>query len=114
MAEIAINIALTSTILSVVLWISKTNPILGGFIVSLPLSTLIVLAFSKIQSGDAGNTFLLAKSIFAAVPLTLLFFVPFVLADRLKLTFWASYLIGFALLGLSYGIHKWLMANWLG
>lgn len=113
MAEIALNVALTSTVLSLVLWLSKTNPVLGGFIVSLPLSTLIVLAFSKIQNGDPGNTFVLAKSIFVAVPPTLLFFVPFLLADKFKLTFWSSYFLGFGLLGVSYGIHKWVMSHWV-
>lgn len=112
MAEIVLNVALTSTILSLVLWLSKANPVLGGFIVSLPLSTLIVF-FSKIQNNDAGNTFVLAKSILVAVPSTLLFFIPFLFADKLKLTFWSSYLIGFALLGVSFGVHKWIMSNWV-
>ncbi len=113
MTEIAINVILTSTILSFVLWLSKSNPVLGGFIVSLPLSTLIVLAFSKIQSADAGNTFILAKSIFVAVPSTLLFFIPFLLADKFKLSFWTTYFTGFGLLAVSFMIHKWIMTNWL-
>jgi hypothetical protein len=113
MFEIALNVVLTSSILSFVLWLSKTNPVLGGFIVSLPLSTLIVLAFSKIQNQDAGNTVLLAKSIFVAIPSTLLFFVPFLLADRLKLSFWVSYALGFILLIISFFIHKAIMANWI-
>lgn len=113
MIEVAFNVILTSTLLSIVLWISKTNPILGGFIVSLPLSTLIVLAFSKIQNQDPGNTYLLAKSIFVAVPASLLFFVPFLLADRFKIGFWTSYSIGFALLAISFFIHRWLMVRWM-
>lgn len=111
--SIVANIALTSTLLSLVLWLSKTNPNLGGFILSLPVSTLIVLALSKIQNGDVGNTFTLAKSIFVGVPSTLLFFVPFLVADKLKISFWSSYLIGFVLLGVSYGIHKWVISNLL-
>lgn len=114
LAEIAINVVLTSAILSFVLWLSKTNPVLGGFIVSLPLATLIVLAFSKIQHGDTNNTFALAKSIFIGVPSTLLFFIPFLLADRLKLTFWSSYAIGLSLLAVSFCLHKWIMSNWVG
>lgn len=113
MIEIALNVILTSTVLSLVLWVSKTNPTLGGFIVSLPISTLIVLAFSKIQNADVGNTFQMAKSIFIAVPATLLFFVPFLVADKLKLTFWSAYFIGIGLLGLSYGTHKWIMTHWM-
>lgn len=110
--EIALNVLLTSTLLSLVIWISKTNPVLGGFIVSLPLSTLIVLAISKIQSDNPGNTFILAKSIFIAVPASLLFFVPFLLAEKMKFSFWMSYGLGLVLLSLSYVIHKWAMANW--
>lgn len=113
MVEIALNILLTSTILSVVLWISKTDPTIGGFLISLPISTLIVLALSRIQTGDAGNTFALAKSIFVGFPLTALFFVPFLLSEKLNLGFWTSYFIGFSLLGVSYGLHKWIMERWV-
>src|SRR3990167_7112781 len=103
--EIIFNVVITSIILSVVLVVSKTNPRLGGFIVSLPISTLIVLAMSRFQTGSAGNTMELAKSIFIAIPSTLTFFIPFLLADRLKLDFWACYGIGFLLLTLSFFVH---------
>jgi hypothetical protein len=113
MLEVGFNVVLTSIILSFVLWLTKTNPVLGGFIVSLPISTLIVLAFSKIQSDDPGNTFILAKSIFIAVPITLVFFLPFLLADKFKLSFWTSYAMGFGLLSLSFPVYKWIMGRWM-
>lgn len=112
MMQILFNLILTSSVLSVVLWVSKSNPILGGFIVSLPISTLIVLAFSQLQNQQTENTFLLAKSIFIAVPSTLVFFVPFLIADRFKLSFWMSYFCGLGLLVVSYFFHKWVM-QWL-
>lgn len=111
--EFVFNLALTSALLSLVLWVSKANPVLGGFIVSLPISTLIVLALSKAQSQDPANSFLLAKSIFVAVPASLLFFVPFLLAPRFKLPFWTAYAAGLGLLILSYGIHRWVMSRWV-
>lgn len=110
--DIVFNVVLTTAILSFVLWISKTNPVLGGFVVSLPISTLIVLAISRIQNGDTGNNFILAKSIFIAIPSTLVFFIPFLVADKFKLSFWASYSIGFALLIVSFFTHKWVMDQW--
>jgi hypothetical protein len=113
MWQIALNILLSASIISTALFVAKTNPILGGFIVSLPLSTLIVLAFSKWQNQDAGNTAALAKSIFVAVPFTLLFFVPFLLADKCKLSFWASYGLGILLLAVSFVLHRYVMQNWL-
>lgn len=111
--EIVLNIGLTSVILSFALWLSKTNPVLGGFIVSLPLSTLIILAFSKIQNDDVGNTVMIAKSIFVAVPATLLFFIPFLLSERLKISFWTSYGLGLGLLSVSFIVHRWIMNRWL-
>ena len=113
MFEIAINVILTSAILSFVLWLSKSNPVLGGFIVSLPLSTLIVLALSKMQNAETGNAYILAKSIFVAIPATLVFFVPFLLAEKLKISFWTSYVSGFLLLSVSFFVHKWIMGNWV-
>ena len=112
LAEIALNVVLTSAILTFVLWVSKSNPTLGGFIVSLPISTLIVLAFSKIENQNPGSSFMLAKSIFVAVPTTMLFFVPFLLADKLKLPFWTSYISGIALLAVAYWIHGWIAGQW--
>jgi uncharacterized membrane protein (GlpM family) len=107
--EIVFNIVLSAVAISVVLWISKTNPVLAGFVGSLPLSTLIVLAFSKLQDRDVGDTQLLAKSIFIGIPATLLFFIPFLVAERLKLSFWTTYFSGFALLSVSYFIHRYLV-----
>lgn len=113
MIEIGINVLLTSTILSIVLWISKTNPVLGGFIVSLPISSIIVLAFSKLQSVDEGNTMIMAKSIFIAIPASLTFFIPFLFADKLKMSFWTTYGSGLALLLISFTIHRWVMNHWM-
>ena len=104
---------LSATIISLVLSLSKTNPIMGGFILSLPISTLIALALSKIQGQTVENTFLLAKSVFLSVPLTLTFFLPFLFADKLKLSFWTSYSIGIMLLSISYLAHKWLSLYFL-
>ncbi|MCX6124197.1 MAG: hypothetical protein NTV34_05535 [Proteobacteria bacterium] len=112
MFEIALNVVLTASLISLVLWVAKMNPILGGFIVSLPLSTLITLAFSKWRNQEIADTFILAKSIFVAVPLTMLFFLPFLFADRFKLSFWTSYLLGLSLLAVSFILHRWAMAYW--
>lgn len=107
------NILLSATIISIALFVARANPVMGGFIVSLPLSTLITLALSKMQNQDVGSTFTLAKSIFVGVPATLLFFVPFLVADKLKLSFWSSYAIGFALLGVSFFVHRLVMRVWI-
>ena len=106
--QILFNIFLSAGIISLALWIAKNNPVLGGFIVSLPIATLIVLAFNKLQTGDDASSYVLAKSIFIGIPTTLLFFIPFLLAERFKLSFWICYTSGLALLGVGYYAHKYL------
>jgi hypothetical protein len=108
MSEIILNVALTSILLSLVLSISKTNPVLGGFILSMPLSTLITLAFSRLQSRDPGNTMMLAKSIFVGLPTSLVFFIPFFFAERLKISFWTCYAAGVVCLSAGFFVHRYL------
>jgi hypothetical protein len=113
MTEILSNILLTSVLIGAALWIAKTNPLLGGFILSLPLTTLITLALAKIQSRESANPVLMAKSIFVGVLVTLAFFIPFLLSEKLKLGFWQSYFAGFSLLIVSYFAHRWVVTTWL-
>jgi len=90
-------------------WLSGKRGDLAGFIVSLPLVTLLVLPFSHFEFNDPVKTTYFAKSIFLAVPLSLLFFVPFLLAEKFKINFWACYSSGILLLGVSYLLHKQLL-----
>jgi len=108
-----VNIAITSIVLTTVLWLSRTSPVLAGFVLSLPISTLLVLPLAQLQNGDAGNTVMLAKSIFAGVPLTLTFFLPFLFVEKFRLSFWSAYGCGVLFLVISYFAHKWVMATWL-
>lgn len=86
------------------------NPRLAGFLLALPISTLLALAFGQIEFADTQKSVEFARSVFAAVPLSLLFFVPFLFADRLGLGFWGLYGSGIALLCVGFLIHSY----WLG
>jgi hypothetical protein len=87
-------------------WLAGRFPITAGFIVALPLNTLLVLPFSYLQHGSAGNTTVLAKSIFTAVPVTLAFFIPFLLAERLRLSFWQAYALACLTLCVGFFVHR--------
>ncbi|MGZ6480235.1 MAG: hypothetical protein ACXWQE_13080 [Bdellovibrionales bacterium] len=100
------NILISSVIISFCAWLSEKRPDLAGFIISLPLSTLLVLALGQLQNGDPERGTLLAKSIFIAIPSTLVFFIPFLLVDKLKLSFWTAYVSGIVLLIAAFFIHR--------
>ncbi len=91
-------------------WLSGKRPELAGFIVALPLVTLLVLPFSYMEHQDPANSVLFARSIFVAIPLTLLFFVPFLFATKLQFGFWWLYIAGLIFLIGTYFIHKWILS----
>jgi len=93
-------------------WLSTKKPIMAGFIIALPLTTLLVLPFAHQGLEDHAKSIAFAKSIFAAVPLSLLFFVPFLLAERFNLNFWWCYSLGIVLLVIGYFAHQ-IITGWL-
>ena len=106
----AFKLAASALIIAFASWLSGKKPELAGVIVALPLVTLITLAFSHLEYRDTENAVVFAKSIFAAIPLTLLFYVPFLLADRIPMGFWGMYATGLVLLVCGYFAHRWIMS----
>lgn len=102
---------LAGAIISFTSWLAGKKPELAGFIMALPISTLIALAFTQAQFNNPENSVRFAQSIFFAVPLSLLFFVPFLLAQKLNWPFWGMYASGVVLLGAGYFAHRFLMQH---
>ncbi len=102
------KIIVAAVLISFVSWLSGKKTSLAGFLTALPLTTLLALAFSHIEWGDTKQSVEYAKSVLVAVPVSLLFFVPFLLAQRFNLSFWTCYFTGIGLLGGGYFIHTYL------
>ncbi|PIK13713.1 hypothetical protein [Halobacteriovorax sp. JY17] len=99
---------LAAILISFVSWLSGKKTGLAGFLTALPLTTLLALAFSHMQWGDSKQSVEYAKSVFVAIPVSLLFFVPFLLAEKFNLNFWQCYSFGVGLLGLGYFAHSYI------
>ena len=84
---------------------------MAGFLTALPLTTLLALAFSQIEWGDPKQSVEYAKSVFVAIPVSLLFFVPFLLANKLQLGFWQCYFSGLGLLAAGYFLHTYVFSK---
>ncbi len=104
-----IKTLVAAAVISFASWLSDKKPDLAGFIIALPLSTLLVLLFSYTEYHDPAASVRFARSIFVAVPLSLLFFVPFLLADKLHFGFWGLYASGVALLIFGYFAHTYIL-----
>ena len=90
-------------------WLAGKRPELAGFIVALPLITLLVLPLSYAEYQNPDNAVQFARGIMVGVPVSLLFFVPFLLAHKIPGSFWTLYFSGIACLVAGYFIHRWVM-----
>jgi len=90
-------------------WLAGKKPELAGFIIALPIASLLALAFSysEHQNSEASITF--AKSILIGVPVSWLFFLPFFFADKLNLNFMICYALGLVLLVAGFFLHQYLI-----
>jgi hypothetical protein len=97
---------LAAVVIASASWLADKRPQLGGFLIALPLASMLALAFNAVEFQNLENTTRFAQSIFTAIPLSLLFFVPFLFAGKLNWSFWTCYLVGFLLLGGGFLIHR--------
>ena len=101
-----INLLVSASLISFCAWLSRRWPVAAGFLVALPLASMIVLPMAHLQHSDTDDTFLMARSILLAIPVSLTFFVPFLLAPRLGLSFWQAYAAGCLVLPLSFVVYR--------
>jgi hypothetical protein len=114
MAFFLLKVVVAALVISFTSWLSGKRPELAGFLVALPFTTLLTLAFSFAEYRDARTSVAFARSIFAAVPLSLLFFVPFLFAEKLRWGFWQLYGAGLGLLVVAYFVHRAIMGKVVG
>ena len=100
-----IKIFVAAGLIAFASWLSGRKPVLAGFIIALPLSSLISLAFSYWEYRDMERLNEYARSILVAVPLSLVFFIPFLLNKWLKMSFGVTMLSAIGLLAVAYFIH---------
>jgi hypothetical protein len=108
----ALHVAISALVIAFVAWLSGRFPVTAGFLVALPLATMLVLPLSYLQHGSQEASVLLARSIFVAIPISLAFFLPFLLSGRLGLSFWQAYALGCLALPVGFVIHR-AVARWL-
>ena len=102
------KILLAALVIAFASWLSGKKPELSGFIIALPIASIIAIAFSYLEHKNTENTVIFAKSILIGVPVSYLFFVPFFFTKSLSMNFWMIYGLGIALLVIGYFVHKYL------
>ena len=107
---------LTKTIISALViafasWLAGKRPALAGFIIALPLVSMLAMLFSYWQYKDMVKINQFAESILVAVPLSLIFFIPFLLNKWLKMNFVSTYILALCCLAAAYFLHQMIFKS---
>ena len=103
-----VKVLLAASVIAFASWLSGKKPELSGFIIALPIASIIAIAFSYLEYKNTENTIIFAKSILVGVPVSYLFFLPFFFAKNFNMNFWLIYGLGIILLLIGYFIHKYI------
>ena len=102
------KVLLAALIIAFASWLSGKKPELSGFIIALPIASIIAIAFSYLEHKNTENTVIFAKSILVGIPVSYLFFLPFFFAKNFNMNFWLIYGLGIILLLIGYFVHKYI------
>ena len=100
------KVLLAAIVIAFASWLSGKKPELSGFIIALPLASILALVFSYLEHKNTESSVIFAKSILVGVPVSYLFFLPFFFAKSLNMNFWLIYGLGILLLIIGYFVHK--------
>ncbi|MCB1194867.1 hypothetical protein KDK77_01660 [bacterium] len=99
------KIVISGTIIAFASWLAGKQPVLAGFIVALPLMSMMSIFFSYVSYKDMDTINKFALSIVTAVPLSLTFFIPFICNRWLNMNFLITYGLGFCCVIAAYVVH---------
>lgn len=109
-----VRIALSVAVLMAASELARRFPRLGGFILSLPLVSILAMVLSWSRDHDLVTVSRLAREAIFFVVLGLPFFVPLAFADRLGLGFGTALVAGIAIAGLTTAIGLFLSSMTTG
>ena len=104
----AIKVFISAAVVSFASWLSGRYPATAGFVVALPITTMLVLPLSYLEHQDPHVAFVLARGIFIAIPISLTFFIPFLLSKRFDVSFWTIYAAACCMLPIGFFVHRWI------
>ena len=105
-----LKVLLAAIVIAFASWLSGKKPELSGFIIALPLASLIALVFSYLEHKNPETSITFAKSILVGVPISYLFFLPFFFAKSLGIYFWLIYAVGVILLVIGFILHRYIVS----
>ena len=102
--------ALTAVLVVAISEVGKRSLLLGGLLASIPLTSLLALAWLQIESGDREAVAALSTSIMWLIPPSLIFLATLPVLLRTDMPAGAAFLISVLATGGSYWIYLQILA----
>ena len=106
--ECAVQGAISALVISCASWLAGRFPTMAGFVIAMPIATMIGMPFVQIEYQDPARTAALAKGILVAIPVSVMFLSPLLLIDRIG-GFWPAYGVGCLLLVAGFFLQQWVV-----
>jgi len=99
------KVALTAVLVVAITEVGKRSLLLGGLLASIPLTSLLALAWLQVEIGNRERVAELSTSIFWLIPPSLIFLAVLPLLMRTELPAWAAFAIAILATGAGYWIY---------
>lgn len=101
-----VKIIISVTMITAMSWLAGKKPGLAGFLIALPTSSLLVLSLNYMEYRDPQKLWEFGRSIAVAIPLSLLFFLPYFVIPKEKASYALAMGVGLGALALGYLVHR--------
>jgi len=89
--------------------LAKKDVFWGALLIALPLTSILAMSWLYVETRDDALVARFARDVLALVPVSLLFFAPFLLETRTRLGFVPNLVIGLVLLAIGvWGLRRLL------
>lgn len=103
------KVLISAVIIGAATEVAKRHPFWGAVIIALPLTSILTMSWLYAETRDNPLLTQFAKDIFVIVPVSLVFFLPFLLEKKTSLGFVANMALGLVLLAASV----WLLRRFV-
>ena len=111
MALFAMKVLIAGIVIAFTSWLAGQKPTLAGFIVALPLTSALSILLSYLEYRDMDKINQFAISIVVSVPLSLAFFIPFLLNRWFKMSFSITFCLAIGCVALTYAVHTMILKS---
>jgi len=96
-----VKILVSAVVIAFAAEVAKRQPFWGALIIALPLTSILAMSWLYAETRNNEQLTQFAQDIFALVPVSLVFFLPFLLEGKTQIGFLANMAVGLALLAVS-------------